>query len=102
MCGDRPSWPEATGLATVIPDSLSHLSSIAFVDLFVRRASEPAVANGQSEVDYCVPLPKRLCAAQFSVRKEFLDSFNLSAGLEAILLQHKAQDAEVSPLSAAV
>ena len=98
----RPSWPEATGLTTIIPDSLSHLSSIAFVDLFLRRTSEPAAANGQSEVDYCVPLPKGLCAAQFSVRKEFLDSFNLSAGLEAILLQHKAQDAEVSPLSAAV
>ena len=102
MRGDRPSWPEATGLATVIPDSVSHLSSPAFVDLFARRASEPALANGQLEVESCVPLPNGLCAAHISVRKEFLHSFNVSAGLTPILLQHKAQVAEVGPLSAAV
>ena len=100
--GERPVWPEATGLATVIPDSISHLSASAFADLFARRAFEAADGNRQLEVERLDPLPKELCSAEFLSRKEFLHALNVSAGLESILLQHKAQDSEVGPLSAAV
>ena len=97
---EKPVWPEATGLANIIPDSVSALTAEQFVELFGRKPFEAADANRQLETSVLPHPPKELLAQEHQSRKDFLTAFNICAGIEAVLLQHKSQDVEVGPLSA--
>ena len=54
----KPVWDEATGLANLIPDSLTSLSPASFVDFFARKRFEANDASRQLESDALPPYLK--------------------------------------------
>ena len=100
--GNKPVWDEAVGLANVIPDSVSSISSEDFVACFGRKAFGPLDPRRQLGTEALLPVPAKLCEEEFSLRKEFLSHLNVTAGVEALLLQQGSQDSAIGPLSAAL